>query len=49
MNRFIEHSQVETTTKYNTVIDFHIRNHSTLIYSVLIPLAFTIRFLATDL
>jgi hypothetical protein len=34
MNRFIEHSQVVITTKYNAVTDFHTRNHSTLIYSV---------------
>jgi hypothetical protein len=34
MNRFIEHSQVVTTTKYNTVADFHTTNHSTLTYSV---------------
>jgi hypothetical protein len=40
MNRFIEHSQVVTTTKYNTVTDFHTRNHSTL---SLLPLVFTTR------
>jgi hypothetical protein len=34
MNRFIEHSQVVITTKYNTVTDFHTTNHSSLIYSV---------------
>jgi hypothetical protein len=34
MNRFIEHSQVVDTAKYNTVTDFHTRNHSTLVYSV---------------
>jgi hypothetical protein len=27
---FINHLQVVTTTKYNTVTDFHITNHSTL-------------------
>jgi hypothetical protein len=31
---FINHLQVVTTTKYNTVTDFHNTNHSTLIYSV---------------
>jgi hypothetical protein len=31
---FINHLQVVTITKYNTVTDFHITNHSTLIYSV---------------
>jgi hypothetical protein len=30
----IEHSQVLTTTEYNTVTDFHTSNLSTLIYSV---------------
>jgi hypothetical protein len=34
MNRFIERSRVVTTTKYNTVTDFHTRKHSTLIYLV---------------
>jgi hypothetical protein len=28
---FINHLQVVTTTKYNTVTDFHTTNHSTLI------------------
>jgi hypothetical protein len=32
MNRFIEHSQVLNTTKYNTLTAFHSTNHSTLIY-----------------
>jgi hypothetical protein len=31
---FINHLQVVTTTKYNTVTDFHTTNHSTLIFSV---------------
>jgi hypothetical protein len=34
MNRFIELSQVITTTKYNTVTVFPTRNHSALIYTV---------------
>jgi hypothetical protein len=32
--RFIEHSPVVTTTKYNTVTDFHTTNHSSLIFPV---------------
>jgi hypothetical protein len=31
---FINHLQVVTTTKYNTVTHFHTTNHSTLIFSV---------------
>jgi hypothetical protein len=31
MNRSIEHSQVVTTSNYNTIADFHFTNHSTLI------------------
>jgi hypothetical protein len=31
---FINYLQVVTTTKYNTVTDFHTTNHSTLIFSV---------------
>jgi hypothetical protein len=31
---FIDHLQVITTSNYNTVTDFHITNHSTLIFSV---------------
>jgi type IV secretory pathway TrbD component len=31
---FINHLQVVTTTKYNTITDFHTTNHSTLIFSV---------------
>jgi hypothetical protein len=31
---FINHLQVETTTKYSTVTDFHTTDHSTLIFSV---------------
>jgi hypothetical protein len=34
MNRFIEHSQVVTTSNYNTLADFHFMNHSTPIFSV---------------
>jgi hypothetical protein len=34
MNRFIEHTQVVITTKYNAATAFHTTNHSTLIYSV---------------
>jgi hypothetical protein len=30
MNRFIEHFQAGTTNNYNTIIDFHTTNHSTL-------------------
>jgi hypothetical protein len=29
MNRYIEHSQVVTTNKYNTITDFHTTKHST--------------------
>jgi hypothetical protein len=31
---FINHLQVVTTNKYNTVTDFHTTDHSTLIFSV---------------
>jgi hypothetical protein len=31
---FINHLQVVTTTKYNTITAFHTTNHSTLIFSV---------------
>jgi hypothetical protein len=30
VNRFIDHLQVVSTNKYNTVADFHTTNHSTL-------------------
>jgi hypothetical protein len=30
MNRFIEHSHVVTTNKYNSITDFHTTKHSTL-------------------
>jgi hypothetical protein len=46
---FISHLQLVTTITYNTVTDFHSIKHSTPIFSVLFPLVFTIRFLATDL
>jgi hypothetical protein len=46
---FIDHSQVVTTTKYNTLADFHTTNHSTLNLLSVLTLVLTIRFLATDL
>jgi hypothetical protein len=47
--RFIDHSQVVTTAKYNTVADSHTTNHSTLNLLSVISLVFTICLLATDL
>jgi hypothetical protein len=41
---FIDHSQVVTTTKYNTPAD-----HSTLKTLSVLSQVFTVRFLATDL
>jgi hypothetical protein len=35
MNRFIDHSQVVTTNKYNTITDVHTTKHSTLELSLL--------------
>jgi hypothetical protein len=46
---FIDHSQVVITTKYNTLADSHITNHSTLNLLSVLSLVLTIRFLATDL
>jgi hypothetical protein len=40
MNRFIDHSQVVTTNKYNTVTDFHITKHTTLDLLSLLSLVF---------
>jgi hypothetical protein len=46
---FIDHSQVVTTTKYNTLVDSHITNHSTLNLLGVLSVVFTVRFLSTDL
>jgi hypothetical protein len=46
---FINQSQVATTTKYNTLADSHITNHSTLNFLRVLSLVFAIRFLAMDL
>jgi hypothetical protein len=46
---FIDHSQVVTRTKYNTLADSHITNHATLNLLSVLSLVFTVRFLATDL
>jgi hypothetical protein len=40
MNRFIDHSQVVTTNKYNTITDFHSTEHSTLEHLSLLSLVF---------
>jgi hypothetical protein len=46
---FIDHSQVVTTTKYNTLANSHTTNHFTLNILSALSLAFTVRFLLTDL
>jgi hypothetical protein len=46
---FVDHSQVVTTTKCNTLVDFHTTNDSTLNFFNVLSLVFTTRFLATDL
>jgi hypothetical protein len=49
MAEFIDHSQVVTTTKHNTLAYSHTTHHSTLNLLCMLSLVFTVRFLATGL